>query len=100
MAKALRTFACAGAMLIFAAATASAQGISVGDGGNIGFSPFKQQEKRKLTPEEMEKQQRLDDAYKAATNKIPDQKANDPWAVVRPTSPAPAAKKKAQAPAQ
>jgi hypothetical protein len=27
---------------------------------------------------------KLDDAYKAATKNIPDQKSNDPWAVVRP----------------
>jgi hypothetical protein len=49
--------------------------------------------KRKLTPEEQEKQDQLDKAYKSATTKIPDQKANDPWASVRQT-PAPAPKKK------
>jgi hypothetical protein len=95
----LRIFACAGAMAGFMAtvlamtAAASAQGVSIGDGG-VGFSPFKQQEKRPATQEEIDKQRQLDAAYKAATNKIPEQKTNDPWAVVRPTSPAPAAKKK------
>ena len=54
-------------------------------------------EKRKLTPEEQEKQNQLDNAYKAATNKIPDKKAgNDPWGDVRPAAPAPAPKKKQQ----
>ena len=91
--KTLRTLACAGATVALLTAAAAAQGITMGDGG-VGLSPFKQQEKKPLTPEEAEKQQRLDDAYKAATNKIPDQKSNDPWAVVRPSAPAPAAKKK------
>jgi Spy/CpxP family protein refolding chaperone len=99
MAKVLRTFACAGAMLALAAASASAQGVTMGDGG-IGFSPFKQTDKPKPTQEEIEKQQRLDDAYKAATNKIPDRKANDPWGIVRPTGSAPTAKKKTPAQAQ
>jgi hypothetical protein len=39
-------------------------------------------QKRPLTPEEQEQQKKLDDNYKAATNKIPNQKANDPWADV------------------
>jgi hypothetical protein len=42
-------------------------------------------EKKQLTPEEQEKQKQLDTDYKAATNKIPDQKSNDPWASVRLT---------------
>jgi hypothetical protein len=50
--------------------------------------------KPKLTPEEQEKQDELDKAYKSATTKIPDQKLNDPWATVRPATPAP--KKKPQ----
>jgi hypothetical protein len=52
--------------------------------------------KRKLTPEEQERQDALDKAYKSATNKIPDQKMNDPWATVRPQPSAPAPKKKPQ----
>src|SRR3974377_560703 len=52
--------------------------------------------KRLLTPEEQEKQEKLDNAYKAATKKIPDQKLKDPWADVRPTSTVPAPKKKQQ----
>jgi len=80
-------------MLILLAAAASAQGVTMGDGG-LGFSPFKQQDKRPPTQEEVDKQRALDEAYKSATNKIPDQKSNDPWAVVRPTGSPPAAKKK------
>jgi hypothetical protein len=38
----------------------------------------------------------IDNDYKAATSKIPDQKANDPWGAIRPTPPAPAPKKKQQ----
>jgi hypothetical protein len=54
------------------------------------------EQKRPLTPEEQEQQKKLDDNYKAATNKIPNQKANDPWADVRPTPTPPALKKKQQ----
>ena len=38
----------------------------------------------------------IDNDYKAATSKIPDQKANDPWAAIRPTPTAPAPKEKQQ----
>jgi hypothetical protein len=50
--------------------------------------------KRPLTPEEQERQKQLDNDYKAATNKTPEQKAIDPWANVRPTPTVPAPKKK------
>jgi hypothetical protein len=52
------------------------------------------QEKKALTPEEQERQKQLDAAYRAATNKIPNQTANDPWVTVRPAPAAPAPKKK------
>jgi len=52
------------------------------------------EQKRPLTPEEKERQKQLDDDYKAATNKTPDQKANDPWGFVRPAPTVPAPKKK------
>ena len=45
-----------------------------------------QRDQKHLTPEEQEQQKKLDDAYKAATKKIPDQRAHDPWADVRETS--------------
>jgi hypothetical protein len=52
------------------------------------------EKKRALTPEERERQKQLDNDYKAATGKISDQKANDPWADVRPAPTVPAPKKK------
>jgi hypothetical protein len=58
-----------------------------------------QGDQKKMTPEELEKKRQLDDAYRAATAKIPDQKSSDPWADVRsaPVTPsAPAPKKKQQ----
>ena len=48
--------------------------------------------KRPLTSEEIERQKQIDAEYKAATHKIPDQKAADPWGSVRP-APADAKKK-------
>ena len=48
--------------------------------------------KRQLTPEEQERQKQLDNDYKAATGKIPDQKATDPCADVRPTPGTPSPK--------
>jgi len=54
------------------------------------------QEKKPQTPEEQERQKQLDDAYKAATNEIPDHSANDPWASVRTAPATPAPKKTPQ----
>jgi len=57
-------------------------------------SPWQQ---KRLTPaEERKRQKKLDDDYKAATKKIPDQKSNDPWASARPTPTVPAPKEKQQ----
>ncbi|MGC2080667.1 MAG: hypothetical protein WA728_32565, partial [Xanthobacteraceae bacterium] len=54
-------------------------------------------EQKHLTPEEQEKQKQLDADYKAATKKIPDQKAAaDPWASVRPSPTVAPPKKKQQ----
>jgi C-terminal processing protease CtpA/Prc len=94
MAKALRISACAGAMLVLTAAGASAQGVGISPDGQMSFSPFKQQDKRPLTQDEVDRQRALDNAYKNATNKIPEQKSTDPWGNVRTSAPAPAAKKK------
>jgi len=55
-----------------------------------------EQEKHR-TPQEIERDKAIDRAYKSATQKIPDQRAaNDPWADIRPTPPAPPQKKKQQ----
>jgi hypothetical protein len=49
-------------------------------------------QKRQLTPEERERRKQIDNDYKAATSKIPDQKANDPWAAIRPAPSTPSPK--------
>jgi hypothetical protein len=59
-------------------------------------SPWQPDQKRLTPAEERERQKRLDDEYKAAAKKIPDQKANDPWAIVRPTPTIPDPKTKQQ----
>ena len=49
--------------------------------------------KRQLTREEKEYQKQLDNDYKATINKIPEQRANDPWAAIRPAPSTPSPKK-------
>src|SRR5579864_6583380 len=44
------------------------------------------------SPEEIEKQKRIDDDYKATMKKIPDAKANDPWGNMRSADTTTAAK--------
>jgi hypothetical protein len=58
---------------------------SGGGGGNPIMPKFSigGEQKRKLTPEEEERQKQLDADYKAATSKIPAQKTPDPWGDVR-----------------
>ena len=91
----LRIFVPAAAIVALLAGAAYAQNSS-GNPLTPSFSLGGDQ-KRKLTPEEQEKQNELDNAYKSATNKIPDKKTgSDPWAAVRPSAPAPAPKKKQQ----
>ena len=51
------------------------------------------EQKRQLTPEEQERQKQIDNDYKAATSRVPDQKANDPWAAIRPAPSTPSPKK-------
>jgi hypothetical protein len=50
------------------------------------------EKKRALTPEEQERQKQIDNDYKAAASKIPDKKANDPWAAIRPAPSTPSPK--------
>ena len=63
------------------------------DSGGGGLNPLSPkisiggEQKRKLTPEEEERQKQIDADYKAATSKIPAQKAPDPWADVRQAPP-------------
>jgi hypothetical protein len=75
----LRRVVAAGAVAAFLTAIAWAQGNPLMPHMSIGGDT-----KRKLTPEEQQKQDQLDSAYQAATKKIPDAKAPpDPWADVR-----------------
>jgi hypothetical protein len=71
------------AALVFPATMAFAQ--DSGGGGNPIMPKFSigGEQKRKLTPEEEEKQKQIDADYKAATSKIPAQKTVDPWGDVR-----------------
>jgi hypothetical protein len=88
------------ASFLIPAPIAYAQAIGGGGGGNP-LSPklsLGGGEKRKLTPEEEEQQKKIDADYKAATSKIPAQKALDPWGDVRQapaaSSPNPSVQKK------
>jgi len=48
------------------------------------------QDKPPPTPEQIERQKAIDNAYNSATKKIPDKKeAADPWGNVRPSQPQP-----------
>jgi hypothetical protein len=70
---------------VLPSARVSAQDVGGGGGGNP-LSPkisIGGEQKRKLTPEELERQQQIDADYRAATSKIPAQKTPDPWGDVR-----------------
>lgn len=71
------------AALVFPVTMAFAQ--DGGGGGNPIMPKFSigGEQKRKLTPEEEERQKQIDADYKAATSKIPAQKTLDPWGDVR-----------------
>jgi hypothetical protein len=73
-------------LLLLAAALALMTGSASAQNNPLmpGISLGKEQ-KRQLTPEEQEREKQIDNDYKAATNKIPDQQAADPWTGVRPT---------------
>jgi hypothetical protein len=55
-----------------------------------------QKQQKQLTPEQQKYQKDLDDSYKAANKKIPDQRPNDPWATMRSAPSASAPKTKQQ----
>jgi len=83
----LRRVILPGAIIVLLMGTAAAQ---------VPMGLSLQHDKPKLTPEEIEKQKAIDDAYKAASKKIPEQqRPNDPWADVRSApNPPPAPKTK------
>ncbi len=72
--RVLRNVLGAGAILALLSGAASAQMIP---GINLGNSS------PQLTPEELEKQKRIEDEYNRTMEKIPEKKAADPWGVVR-----------------
>ncbi len=76
-----------GLVLAGALALPAARALAQDSGGNPIMPKFSigGEQKRKLTPEEEERQRRIDADYKAATSKIPTHKALDPWADVRQT---------------
>jgi hypothetical protein len=80
--------------LLLAAAFALPPPSALAQDGGIPMPKFSLggEQKRKLTPEEEEQQQKIDADYKAATRKIPDQKTTDPWADVRQAPSAPGQK--------
>ena len=89
--------------LLLPAAHALAQDSGGGHSGGMLPIPLGGQQKPPPTPEEQERQEKIDADYKAATKKIPSQKAVDPWGDVRqapaasaPKTSASASKKKQQ----
>jgi len=78
----LRKFIQAAAIFALLMSTASAQLPRAG----VDLNP--DSSRRPLTPEEKEKQEAIDDAYKSAMKKIPNkQQAVDPWGNIRPNPP-------------
>jgi hypothetical protein len=71
------TFAAVASVLLVAPAVAQIGGINLLDDN-----------KRLKTQEEVDREKAVDDAYKSALKKVPDQKraTNDPWADVRGAS--------------
>ena len=83
-----------GLLLLAAASVLLTESASAQMSPELSFPTQKQQ--KQLTPEQKKYQQELDDSYKAASKKIPEQKANDPWAEIRPAPSVPSSKKKQQ----
>lgn len=81
----LRKIVHAGTLIALLTGIASAQIMTP----NINLAPG-----RERTPEEIEKEKAIEDAYKSAIGKIPDKKAPvDPWGGVR-SNPSPSSKPK------
>ncbi len=85
----LRTLMLVGATIALMGGTASAQ-----------FTPgitLQPDATRPLSPEEQQKRKAVDDAYKSAIQKIPNQpKSADPWGNIRSTTPAQSNTKRSQ----
>ena len=90
------------ALIAVALLLPAAHGLAQDSGGGLsgGMIPIPLsggQQKPPPTPEEQERQEKIDADYKAATKKIPSQKAIDPWGDVRQSPSASAQKPSASA---
>ena len=82
-------------IVILMMGAASAQGDQPGFFRGDGENSLRERNLEKKSDRAIDRayhSKQIDNDYKAATSKIPDQKANDPWAAVRPTPTAPAKK--------
>ena len=81
-----RLSALLGVVLAVAFVLPAANAVAQDSGGGNPIMPkfsIGGEQKRPLTPEEAERERQIDADYKAATRKIPAQKALDPWGDVR-----------------
>jgi hypothetical protein len=86
--KALLRLVCAAAATAVLTGAASAQ---------LPMPSVNLEQEKHRTPEQIEHDKAIDQAYQSATKKIPDQQAGtDPWATVRPAPPPAAPVKKKQ----
>lgn len=69
--------------LVFAATFALSGGSALAQSPILPKISIGGEHKRALTPEEQEREKKIDADYKAANSKTPAQKAPDPWADVR-----------------
>jgi hypothetical protein len=76
---------CFGATVVLAVVTGPS--LAQTDTPKVSLPTAGEPEKR-LTSEELERRKAVDEAYRSAIKKIPNQaqKVNDPWATVRPQS--------------
>jgi len=70
--------------------------LTAGAAAQLPMPSFSLQSDKHKTPEQIAHDRALDRAYQSATQKIPDQTANDPWAGVRAAPPAAPERKKLQ----
>ena len=70
--------------------------LPVGAAAQLPMSMGLAHDKPAPTPEQIEKQRALDNAYKAAKEKIPEKNTADPWGNIRPAPGSTASAKKAK----
>jgi hypothetical protein len=87
------------ALIAVALLLPAAHALAQDSGGGMLPIPLGGQQRPPPTPEEQERQEKIDADYKAATKKIPNQKAIDPWGDVR-QAPAASAPKTSASPSK